>query len=120
MRSLFLSIPDMAEGEKVDRYVSGLLPHIRKEVLMQDPATLEEAVRTASKHDALRRTFGVYELDHSVEDRFEDSVGNGNDPMELGAMMIDFQCWNCGKSGHKARDCSEPRKESKGRPAEAP
>ncbi len=92
-------------------------------MILKKPDTLEQAIVIATRYDALCQALGKgtfererhFVAERSVEDRFEDPVETGNDPMELGAVMINPKCWNCGKSGHKARDCPEPRKESKAR-----
>jgi hypothetical protein len=130
MRSLFLSIPDIAEGEKVDRFVGGLIPSLRKEVLMRDATTLEEAIKIATKHDALRRTFGkgYNELNwkHPYRGSFTTRSADHrkDDPMELGAIEMQNKttgkglnkkgkCFNCGKEGHHIHECPEPRKPRK-------
>jgi hypothetical protein len=137
MRSLFLSISDIAEGEKVDRYVSGLLPHLQKEVLLKDPVTLEDAIRIATRHDALSHSvrlsepLGFYTRERSAHasqpkngnghgngrvQESDDAMENGHgDPMELGAMELEPKCYNCGKRGHRMRECAEPQKKGKGR-----
>ena len=48
-----MAIPDISEGEKLDRYVRGQ-PMLRKEVIMRDPSSFDEAVGMAVRFDSLR------------------------------------------------------------------
>ena len=54
MHRLFLAIPNITEDEKLDRYVRGLLPFIRKETIIQDPKTFDQAVVIATKANSIR------------------------------------------------------------------
>lgn len=57
MRGLYLAIPNIAEGEKLDRYVRGLLPYFREKVFTEEPASFEDAVKKAAKYYALKFGF---------------------------------------------------------------
>ena len=35
-----------------------------------------------------------------------------------GAKMFDFECWNCKKKGHRAKDCHQPKREDNDRGGE--
>jgi hypothetical protein len=54
-RRLCLSIPDIHEGEKLDRFTRGLLPHLRREVIINRADTVEKAILIAAQHEGLRR-----------------------------------------------------------------
>ena len=55
-RSLLLQIPDMAKEEQLDRFIRGLKLHLRKEVIVKAPTTLDEAIRLAERIDSIRFT----------------------------------------------------------------
>lgn len=127
MRRLFLSIPSIADDEKLDRYVRGLLPHLRKEVMVRDPRTVEEAITYATRFDSLRRATGSSRVSsHWPRSHSHEEPG---DPMELGYAEKSKggykgkgygrdrpqkpktdECFNCGELGHYARDCPKPKK----------
>ena len=46
-RAIILEISNIAESEKLDRFVRGLKDRVRQEVELRDPATLEEANKIA-------------------------------------------------------------------------
>lgn len=131
MRRLYLAIPDMAEGEKVDRYVRGLQTRLYKEVIVKDPATFDEAVAIATRYDALVRT-----PDHSTASYAQaTSSAVHDDPMDLDAVWQrrqqprsrpqwqninnnnenrrpannirpnNIRCFKCGQQGHIALNC---------------
>ena len=58
---LCIRIDDISESEKLDRYIRGLKPSVRKEVKIKDPLRLVEAVRIAQTIDNIewseRKTF---------------------------------------------------------------
>jgi L-lactate utilization protein LutC len=53
-RSLMLKIPDMSEAEASDKYIRGLKPEVSKEVLLRDPKTFNEIIKTAERFDPCR------------------------------------------------------------------
>lgn len=128
MRRLFLAIPDINESEKLDRYVRGLLPHLRKEVVIQDPTTLEAAVNIAAKFEGLKKS-NRQDVPVKPWHRHRETNDNGSGPMELGAMNKSYgnfnrnnskrptgtgfnasPCWNCGKADHAMTRCPDPIK----------
>ena len=54
-RSLLLKIPDMSIEEQLDRYIRGLKPAIRRELLLKAPTTLDDAVTLAERMDSIQR-----------------------------------------------------------------
>jgi hypothetical protein len=131
MRQLFLAIPDIAEGEKLDRFKRGLLPYLQKEVILKKPATLEAAIEIATLHEGLRRSLPRWMGSNFRTQPFraQQSPHSGpssqarDDPMELGLVRHENgkkgfppgparkgSCYNCGKAGHYSHECPDPRK----------
>ena len=81
LRSLFMKITDLGEGEKLDRLRRGLKPVIAKEVFMKKPTTFDEAALKAEEaENALR---GLVPNGHSSGSR-----EHAGDPMELGYQQM--------------------------------
>ena len=80
-QSLCLEIPDISEGEILDRFVRGLKGQIRKEVELRGLTNFQEIVQTAQRVDAIhyqnRGSFSTPSFSYS----------NGPAPMELGALQ---------------------------------
>jgi hypothetical protein len=55
-RNLTLDIAGMSEDEKLDRFVRGLTPYIRREVELQEPDSLDKAIKLSEKFDAVLRS----------------------------------------------------------------
>ncbi|KAJ9530991.1 hypothetical protein QJQ45_001002 [Haematococcus lacustris] len=127
-----MQIPDMHEGEKLDRFRQGLHPPLRALVDIQNPTSFSQAVEIAVAHDSAYRDAGI-----------STAV-----PMQLGAMQYGFtssrprhnpasastpapftrashkpltpeekahynmnnQCTFCREKGHVYRDCTHPNK----------
>ena len=51
MRELALQVPDSGDGELMERYVRGLKDHLRREVELHYPNSLEEAILYAEWTD---------------------------------------------------------------------
>lgn len=84
MRSLFMEIPGISEDEKLDRYVRGLQPHLRKEVEVKEPVDFEAAANLAEAFDSAWRQIGYRPSLSRFEPRSRGSR-NGPQPMELGS-----------------------------------
>ena len=75
-RSLCLLIPRISEDEMLDRFLRGLRPRIREELMLREVSTLAEAIRMAERCDAnFRLTKGMV-----GRDRLEDRLGGENRP----------------------------------------
>jgi hypothetical protein len=58
MQELSLQIPGTSNEELLDRFARGLKPRTRMEVTMRAPASFDEAVKLADRHDSLFSGFG--------------------------------------------------------------
>lgn len=61
-RSLLLKIPDMTEAEARDRYIRGLKPEIRKEVLLRDCRSLNDTIKVAERYDLISSSQGSHPI----------------------------------------------------------
>ena len=79
MQQLLLECPDIGPEDQKHRFVSGLKPHIKRELMLREPRDLTEAIEMAERVDSV-----VY----TSTPRFPAmSVRTGPMPMELGAMQ---------------------------------
>jgi hypothetical protein len=96
-RTLILDIPGMNEEEKLDRFVRGLKPHIRREVDIKEPQSLDRAIKLSERFDAVNRSSNPsgsgsqssnsYHRSRSVErSRYSSRDSSGPEPMDLNAV----------------------------------
>lgn len=52
-QELVMQIPGIDHAEQLDRFVRGLKTQTRREVIMREPLTLDEAIRMADRYDSL-------------------------------------------------------------------
>ena len=76
-RNLVLTIPNMHEGEMVDRFCQGLKPQIRLEVMKAGASTMEEAARISLNVDSALFGSGIF------TPRWQSNPGAPT-PMEIG------------------------------------
>ena len=60
MQELSLQVPGIQDEELLDRFIRGLKPRTRQEVIMREPATFEEAVKLADRYDSLWGSAGLH------------------------------------------------------------
>jgi hypothetical protein len=58
-QNLFMQIPDITNAEALDRFVRGLKPRTKQEVVMREPCNLEEAIHLADRFDSLISGLGT-------------------------------------------------------------
>ena len=130
MRELALQVPDLGDGELMDRFVRGLKDHIRREVELHYPNNLEEAILYAERTDRVdfrmrnnrqensrgrsMSNFGRNQPPATTQWQRQASSSSGPTPMEIGSMKTNSQhqgivCYNCGKTGHIKRNCPAKR-----------
>ena len=134
MKRLFMAIPDMSEGDKLDKYVHGLTTRLRTEVMLRDPKTVEEAAKYAATFEAaLRLAHGPqYRTNNYGYDRGTiihtrstaseptpmevDAVEKGNNKQQITNRPFPNRstdsnviCYYCKKPGHISRDCRKRR-----------
>jgi hypothetical protein len=89
-RSITLKIPDLSEGDKIDKFVRGLKPHVQREVELRGLDTLDSIMSTAERIDALswkNRRFGTTpSLSHKTVEVAKSTSSDGPTPMEIGAI----------------------------------
>ena len=140
-RTVLLDIPKMAEDEKLDRFVRGLKPHVRREVEIREPKDLADACRLSEHHDAAYRSTDFH---NSGSNRYNkgnrpNRSSDGPQPMELNAtgfqgpssskkfkrltpqerqrLMDEGKCLYCREAGHMLRDCPKRPRSGNGSPA---
>lgn len=78
-RNIIISISDLSEAEKLDKFVSGLKPMIRLEVLKAGCNNIDDASRVALNVDSAYYGSGIF-LGNSVPS----SESSGPQPMDIG------------------------------------
>jgi hypothetical protein len=117
-RSLILDIPDMAENEKLDRFVRGLKERVRKEVELRDPTSLDEAIKIADRVDAI-----TYNWRYPESEKLR-TEAMGPTPMEIDAIRRPSltteererlrrtgSCFYCREQGHMAAKCPKKQRQ---------
>ncbi|GAQ84542.1 putative retrotransposon protein [Klebsormidium nitens] len=59
MQESSLQVPGIQDEELLDRFIRGLKPRTRQEVIMREPETFEEAVKLADRYDSLWGSAGL-------------------------------------------------------------
>lgn len=132
--ALTAEIDDMTEAEMIDRYRDGLKRDLATTLAVYGIDNLQQIIATAERIDAVQHR-GWHE--RRFQERYPTpgdrkfTTRDGPTPMELGAVnscsgrggpsqgaqqprqqlkkTFDGQCYSCGKYGHRARDCRQPR-----------
>ena len=90
-----------ANEQLIGFFIDGLMNDFMKIKIMRDnPDTLAKAIEVANAEQNLRRRFNLRSGNHT-----QSFQGTGPEPMEVGHARPSFQCYNCKKHGHKAKDC---------------
>ena len=111
-RNIVLTIPEINDGEKLDRFCQGLKPQIKIEVLKAGAKTLEEASRIALNVDSA--IFGSRSNSYYRYQREQSPV-----PMEIGNMeqrnidRANNACFKCHKPGCRPWKCSNDTRSNK-------
>jgi hypothetical protein len=126
-RNTVLRISDINEGEKTDRFVRGLKPHLQREIRVRGYVTLEEIIVAAERLDAV--FFMTRPSLSSLKKPFREFESKNDEvvPMELGALkssgangklsqeertklMKEGACFFCKEKGHRANSCPKKKK----------
>lgn len=121
-KRLLLNIPDIAEGEKLDRYRRGLKREVRLQLALTNPASFQQACIMAEQVDSV--LYSNRDARSYTDNRPNRPSGHfqGATPMEIGAMknrqsypklsprekehlIATNGCFFCRRSGHRMRDC---------------
>ena len=103
-RNVTLTIPDMSEGEKVDRFCQGLKPQVRLEVMKTGPQSMNDAARIALNIDSA--IFGA-----RAHGNFNYGIESRPTPMEIGNTeqsrrdRANDACFKCHKPGCRPWKC---------------
>jgi len=124
---VFLEIPDIGEGEMLDRFVRGLKNPVAQEVRVRGADTFDRAVAIAERYDSatFKRDYGGN--NHHTRDNNNNGYSQGV-PMELGAaeqsngkvfnrltpelriqLIREGKCLYCRQPGHMALNCPNKR-----------
>jgi hypothetical protein len=116
-RTTILEITDISEAEKLDRYVRGLKPYVRREVELRSPKNFDEAIIIADRVDAITYSLRTSSYDQQKPTKSEPM------PMELDAIrqksLTNSEreqlrrtggCFYCRGQGHISRNCPKKKR----------
>lgn len=108
-RNITAEIPYMTEEEKVDKFIRGLKDRTRQEVDIQDPKTLEHAIRLADRYDSISfqsQRKQIQKVHRNIATPMEiDNVNTRRKIDEEGKGKREGACFICGKVGHYKYQC---------------
>ncbi len=93
-RKVILTLPDVTEGEKLDKFVQGLKHNVRIEVLKSTASTFDEVTHIALRVDSVIRSF-------------KDTSRNLSVPGSSGVIPMEVKNW----SGNKSVNGSQRQKD---------
>ena len=126
-RSAILDVPGMTEDWRLDAFIRGLKPNVRRELERYPAVSLSEAIRVAERIDSIDFKFSrgaAGEYQPEAEQLWERQTAKepqreGPVPMELGALRQGGQrgaaaqqpkrCFNCDQPGHFSAQCQQQR-----------
>jgi chemotaxis protein histidine kinase CheA len=142
-RELMLEVPNMAAPELLHRYISGLKPRTKEHLMINNPATLDDAMNMADRVDSTsyeaRQAAGNHRGNRNNRRQQWSRPAyrpapQGPTPMELGAMQPQRRrltpqerqylinnngCFYCRKLGHTLQQCKmRPNRNNRARPIE--
>ena len=98
-RNLVLTIPDMNDGEKLDKFCAGLKPQVRLEVLKAGPGSVDDAARIALNVDSALFGAGMFSWGFQYA---------GPQPMDIGNLQSNPR--DSGRSFKGKKNWREQRK----------
>jgi hypothetical protein len=128
-QNLVMQIPDITNAEALDRFVRGLKPRTKHEVVMREPCNLEEAIHLADWFDSLISGLGTpsrpggFYIQRTQPEPTQVGQGLGPVPIEVDTMnggrsrrtpltatereklIRTGGCFYCRKTGHMIGEC---------------